>query len=168
MRDKLLGVSYCWTTKIRCHPCKLLPLPHRSVSDSCVLILLESVPFPPALVHRPLSSAAQTDTRWARHAERVDRRRLAMRESPHHEGRREADAMQPAGLSPRRTIRGYKSASSIISHERLTSGPNICSQLRPKRLPCGLWRKLAADTRRDPELPGLPGGPCLPAVLEAD
>lgn len=76
--------------------------------------------------------------------------------------------MQPAGLSPKCTIQGYKSASSIISHERLTSGPNICYQLRPKRLPCGLWKELAADTRRDPELLGLPGGPCLPMVLEAD
>lgn len=63
-------------------------------------------------------------------------------------------------LSPKRTTSGCKSASSIISHERLTSGPNICSQLCLRHLLSGLqqaWRPKPRGSRT----------PSLPAVLQA-
>lgn len=46
----------------------------------------------------------------------------------------------PRALPQTRTTSGCKSASSIISRERLTSGPNICSQLRLS-ICCGVCRR---------------------------
>ena len=59
----------------------------------------------------------------------------------------------PSGFSPERTTSGCKSASSIISRERLTSGPNICSQLCLRHPLRGLQENLTA-----------PGGPRAPEL----